>query len=136
MKKFKALETTALILEVLAYINLITIVVVIIMAILGAAEVIDYYSGTNTQLLFGTIVVSLYGLVTYLIPMAIANLLRLQVVKYETMYANLEVSKDILHQLKTSNISAENTAKNLAFNAWKENNPNKGINDFFTETNQ
>ena len=137
MKKFKALETTALILEVLAYINLITIAVVIIMVILGASGVIDFYSGrTNTQILLGTIAVTLYGFTTYLIPMSIANILRLQVVKYETMYANLEVSRSILQQLTSANISNENTTKNLAFNAWKENNPNKGINDFFTETNQ
>lgn len=128
MKKFSLLRIVADVIEWLAYLELIGGLLLLIF-VYGAKKnvmLVEVAGGAGAFVILW-ILVTLPTLVT-------AHLIKLGLAYYETSYTNLEVSRDILHELK-SNRSEVETLKDIEFKAWKLKNPDKSINDFFAEKN-
>lgn len=126
MKRFSLLRIVADIIEWLAYIELI-----------GGLLLLIFVFGSNKNIMLvelaGGIGAFVFLWIVLTLPtLVVAYLIKLGLAYYETSYANLEVSRDILSQLK-SNTSNNNSLKELEFKTWKLKNPNKSINDFYSE---
>lgn len=127
MKEFRALRTVAVIFEVLAYINIL----------LGAFTLILLTAVSNDypmlkHFLASPFIIVVSALFSFVVCMAIANVIRLQIDKYNIAYENMEISKSILDALR-SHPTAGGSMQSIDFKTWKVENPNKTINDYYAE---
>lgn len=130
MKRFTLLKTVSDVIEVIAYIELIGGVMLI--AYLMSQDA--YVTGIG---LFGGIGVFILLWITLTLPTLVtAHLIRLGLAYYESLHVNIEISKDILRELRSGGgTSKQESMEELEFKMWKVNNPNKAIAEYFIEKN-
>lgn len=127
MKRFSLLRIFVDVVELIAYLELFGgMILIILLSFKVDINILPVVGGLGTFIVLWIVITIPTLVYTHLIRLALAY--------YETSYASLEVSRDILRELK-SNSSGQNSLKELEFKTWKLNNPDKSLNDYYLEKN-